>query len=362
MEMEDVIIRALLDHGYTTDDILLYDNTEYISTFNPLTDDKNSKSCIIFKDSGILKMLNGTFERNGKIFTTMTPTEWLRSIQKMKYYIAYICYKNQFSKKDLTEYTEYLEDYMLSLAKKNKRFEEMRKIFYKNYILDKDIFGNEDSIFTIIKEKTPIIEKKQLETVIRNELTPFEKNAIMKYCFTRKVEKLYDSENFYGVVLEYGNYKKPAIAFDYKNGFIKYRLIFEVDKKYRFRAYGKYKDFYKVRQNFSDTCILVEGELEGLTISKYIDCDILCMHNTNTLPSEDSINNLSKYKNIIVKIDKDYYDQNKKVFDKIKNVCLNVIVDYKTEDIAEDYNSLDQKDMLTKELILNINNKEELCK
>ena len=86
------------------------------------------------------------------------------------------------------------------------------------------------------------------------------------------------------------------------------------------------------------------------------------MHNINTLPSEDSINNLSKYKNIIVKIDKDYYDQNKKVFDKIKNVCLNVIVDYKTEDIAEDYNSLDQKDMLTKELILNINNKEELCK
>ena len=130
MEMEDVIIRALLEHGYTTDDILLYDNTEYISTFNPLTDDKNSKSCIIFKDSGILKMLNGTFERNGKVFTTMTPTQWLRSIQKMKYYIAYICYKNPFSKKDLTEYTEYLEDYMLSLAKKNKRFEEMRKIFY----------------------------------------------------------------------------------------------------------------------------------------------------------------------------------------------------------------------------------------
>ena len=28
------------------------------------------------------------------------------------------------NKKDLTEYTEYLEDYMLSLAKKNKRFEE----------------------------------------------------------------------------------------------------------------------------------------------------------------------------------------------------------------------------------------------
>ena len=118
MEMEDVIIRALLDHGYTTDDILLYDNAEYISTFNPLTDDKNSKSCIIFKDSGILKMLNGTFERNGKVFTTMTPTEWLRSIQKMKYYIAYICYKNQFSKKDLTEYYKYL----ISRLKKNRDF------------------------------------------------------------------------------------------------------------------------------------------------------------------------------------------------------------------------------------------------
>lgn len=364
MELEDVIIKALIKHNYQPNDIIDYEGCEYIITYCPLSVDKNTKSCMIFKDSGMLKMLNGTYVKNGKSYTTVTLTEWLRAICKLDLYIAYICSKNDITKRNFIEYKEYLENYMLKLSKYNKKFEEYRKIFYSNYILDIDILGVSVKTLDTIKEPNVKIEKSKCNDItIRKELSEIERKATDKYLFDkRKIPKL-SIENIgcYGVVIERNGYNKPAIAFDYENGFVKYRFIFETNKKYRFLCKGKYSNFYKVRKNNSDTCYIVEGELEGITISSYIEDDILCLHNTNTLPSENTIKEeLCGYKTIIVKIDKDRYKENKPAFDKIKNLGYNILVDYKIEDETEDYNSLHIKEELSKDIIKKINYKENI--
>lgn len=362
MELEDIIIKALMKHNYQPNDIIDYEGCEYIITYSPLSVDKNTKSCMIFKDSGMLKMLNGTYIKNGKAYTTVTLTEWLRAIGKIELYIAYICNKNEITKRNFIEYKEYLENYMLKLARYNKKFEEYRKIFYSNYILDIDILGVSIRTFDTIKEKNIEIEKTKVnDMTIRKTISEIEQKAINKYIFDkRKIPKL-SIENIgcYGVVIERNGYNKPAIAFDYENGFVKYRFIFETNKKYRFLCKGKYTNFYKVRKQGSKKCYIVEGELEGITISSYISDDILCLHNTNTLPLEDTIKEeLKDYDTIIVKIDKDRYEENKPAFDKIKNLGYNILVDYKVEDETEDYNSLHIKGELNKDIIEIINTKE----
>lgn len=363
MTLEDIIIKALIAHGYSENDIIDYEDAEYFVTYSPLSIDKNTMSCMIFKETGVLKLLNGTISRkvgdNIISETTCTLSTWLRAIGKMDLYIAYICYKNNITKMNFINYTEYLETYLLKLAKYNSKFEEYRKIFYKNYILDKDIFGVSSAIFEVSRQAPVKIEKTKSEMTVRKELSEIEKNAIDKYIKNRKLAIL-NNDRFYGVVVERNGYNKPAIAFDYGNGFVKYRFIFSTDKKYRFLCSGRMNGLYEVRNNKSDICYLVEGESEGITISQYISDDIYCLHNTNSLPSETVIKEvLGKYSKIIVKIDKDRYEENKKAFDKIKKLGYNIYVDYKVEDILEDFNSLHIKDKLSKEDIEIINNKEE---
>ena len=361
MELEDVIIKALIQHNYQSNDIIDYEGCEYIITYSPLSIDKNTKSCMIFKDSGMLKMLNGTYVKNGKTYTTVTLTEWLRAIGKLDLYITFICYKNNITKRSFMDYKEYLEMYMLKLAKYNKKFEEYRKIFYSNYILDIDILGVSIRTFDTIKEPNVTIEKTKCNSMsVRKELTEIEYRATNNYLVKRKIPKLaIEKIGCYPVVIERNNYNKPAIAFDYGNGFVKYRFVFETNKKYRFLCNGKYTNFYHVRKNNTDTCYIIEGEMEGITASLYIEDDILCLHNTNTIPSEEVlIKELSKYKKIVVKIDKDRYEENKPAFDKIKKLGYTIIVDYKMEDENEDYNSIHMKDKLSKEIIEKINNKE----
>ena len=359
MTLEDIIIKALVAQGYSENDITDFEDAEYFLTYSPLSLDRNTKSCMIFKETGIMKLLNGTVTRivNGQKVaeSTCTLSTWLRAIGKMDMYIAYICFNNNITKMNFISYTEYLENYMVKLARYNSKYEEYRKIFYKNYILDKDIFGVSTTAFEAIKRPRIKIEKTKSEMIVRRDLNAVESKAIAKYVEARKLS-IKENAGFYGVVVERNGYNKPAIAFDYGTGFVKYRFIFSTDKKYRFLCSGRMSGLYTVRNEGSEKCYLVEGESEGISISDYIADDIYCLHNTNSLPSEVVLKDkLSKYSSIIVKIDKDRYEENKNAFDKIKKLGYNMCIDYKVEDEKEDYNSLHIKNELTKDMIENIN-------
>lgn len=358
---EKVILPSLYEEGYSVLDICDYDK-EYIVTYNPLTTDENTRSCMIFKQNGNLKLFNGTYStKEGEEFTTTTLTTWLRKLKcGLKYYISYKMYALDIDKTILYDLIEYVKNKLLNIPQKyNKKFEDIRKTLYKHYILDIDLLSIGKDFELNIKRLESSEKPKQLESKTEIvESSQHEKNAIQEYLKSRGINiPLNGSGNILcRTIIQNEIYRKPAVCFAYEDGFYKYRLIYETQKQYRFRSSGRYSNFFNVRKNGSDILYVVEGDIEGLSIKQFIEDDIVVMHNTNSLPSKcDEV--FAKYKKIIIKIDKDRFEENKGIFLKSK-FKDKIIVDYKLEEENIDYNDLLVKNLLTKEIIEKINRKE----
>jgi hypothetical protein len=359
MTVYDVVLCSLYEQGYTKDDIMDFDDN-YIQTFSPVGDDLNTKSSVIFKESGNLKIFNSTIEIDGSHYTTLTLTSWLRQIKpKLKYWIQYIIFSKNIDKNIIPYYQQYVANKLLKLPQKyNRKFEELRKIFYKNYILDIDIINiNTIDELTYEKIQAKNKPKKNISKMTIEEADEYEVRLVEEYIESRGL-KLSIIKNVEAKVVVYnGIYRKPAVCFNYMCDFRKFRIIFESEKKNRFRALGKYSDFFEVRlSNNSDTLYVVEGEIEGITISKYINDDIVAIHNTNSLPIEYE-KLFSKYKKVIVKIDKDRFKDNYKAF---LGKHSNIIVDYKINDSTKDYNDLHREQTLTSDMIKKYNRERSL--
>lgn len=366
MTIEDVILQSLYEFEYDENDIDSYSDTDYFLTFNPLNEDLNTKSCMIFKENGNMKLLNGFFTDpvSKKETTSITLSSWLRCIGIMKFYIKYIFFHNNISMKLLDGYVDYLVELLTKTNSPNRKFEEIRRILYKNYILDIDVLGIDLSrpIINNTKKKEKLVAKSSTMNIV--ECTPYEELAIYNYLNKRGFSKLSISkmkEKIYPVTILVNDlYRNPSVCLDYGDGYKKYRMIFALEKKFRFKTQGTYRSFYPTRISYSDTVYLVEGEIESLSIMDFTEFDILALHNTNSLPPE--MGWLKRYKNIIVKIDHDSYELNRDgLYKKLRETLpmCNIIVDFKTTIVGEDYNTLLVKSLLTKEMIKKINYKED---
>jgi len=106
---------------------------------------------------------------------------------------------------------------------------------------------------------------------------------------------------------KFGTFHKPYIAMRYSGGFNKYRYIHSKNKKDRFISFGGngYESFFEMRRDGSDKVFLIEGESEAYSISKYVEDDILSMHNLNTVPS----NITYEYKEVVILIDSGKFNE-----------------------------------------------------
>lgn len=337
--MEDIVLLSLYDLGYRPEDITDIGKDYYI-TYSPISEDLNTKSCIIFKDSGRLKLFNGNVVVDGVAYTTMNLTFWLRKTKVgLKHYINKVLLDNNITKRTYLDYIEYVKGSIIKIQHRtNYKFEKIRKVLYNNHILDIDVLNIDSVIETVAKPKKPKVVAVDTKIV---ESDQYEQEYLDEYLASRCLTK---EQIEYKTIVYNGIYRKPSLCFKYPCGFEKYRIAWETDKSKRFRASGKYESFYEVRVNNTKKCYLVEGELEGLTIAKYVDDDILCLHSTNSLPS--NFNQLKNYEIIHLKIDKDRFLENKDCFNLPK-----VIVDYKLEDITKDYNDYHKLGKLNKMLI-----------
>jgi hypothetical protein len=226
------------------------------------------------------------------------------------------------------------------------------------------IMGEEIEDINVLYRKTNTIKKVVDSKSAPKEIEIDEKNykECSDYLKNRKiklVEGLIEP-----CVLEfegkYGKFMVNYIAFRYPNGFAKYRVISNVNKKSRFLSFGGagYRDFYKIRNNSSDSVLLIEGEIEGWTCSYYIDSDIYGLHNLNSLPETDS---LKKYKQVICSIDYDKFDKvSWGLYERLVELCdkdAEIIIRpklliWKDEDFLDlDYNDLHKEGKLNKEII-----------
>lgn len=339
----------------------------YYTAFNPLIPDKNSKSCQIYKKDGIILMYNGVIEVERKGIKTMsnsiTPSEYSRILNKFDVYIDFIIHYYRIDYDTVQEYKTEITDIALNGGGvswgKQIGFDNLRRLFFDNYITDEDIIKYK-SINKSLRYLTRLFKKepKEIFEDIKIQLLkplPINEKLIKMYCDRRKIELFEDK--VYPVAVSMSNkYYENGVCFQYPNGFKKIRFIRD-NASMRYLAYtgdGQYNCFFEAKvEHKTKECFLVEGEIEGLTISKLIDDDIYCMHNTNSLPS--SFDQLSLYEKVYVKIDySDKFNElAKSIKDRLSALNKEIIVTPKfiSEDKKVDYNYMYIKNNLTKEMI-----------
>lgn len=349
--LNELIMNAL-DEILDINDVEEY--KEYYKLYNPLSPDSETKSAMIFKEDGALRMFNSSIEILGKQKTTLMLTEWLRLTNTLKYYIEYIRIKFNISFEELSLYKEDLLSFLFfstTYKLKKYRFDWIRKTLYKSFILDKDIFEIQGKVEfkKISKEKTVNKIDSKIDIISPNS---YEEEAINKYRITRKINSHKNVKNV--IVLINELYRKCGISFYYGNGFTKIRIINE--NKFRYFCQGKYEELFEVRVNNTKTCFIIEGEINALSIQDYIKDDIYSLHNVNSIPT--NLYQLKNYEKIIIKIDKDKFTETKKLFiEKIRNKLQDkeVTIDYATDNEGDDFNSLHQNNLLSTEVIYKIN-------
>lgn len=341
---------------------------KYYTAFNPLIEDTNSRSCQIYKKDGILLMYNGVIEveRKGQkmMSNSITPSEYARILNKFDIYIDFIIHYYKIDFETLKEYKELLSDNLINgkQVNWNKRFgfDNLRKLFFEHYITDKDIllYKNINKSLRFLSRIFKKEPKQIFEDVKISLIEPLEinKKLIQIYCNKRKISFI-ENKVYPIVAVLYGNkYYENGVCFCYPNGFKKIRFT-RIDAPMRYLAYtgdGQYDCFFEVKtEHKSKTCFLVEGEIEGLTINNFIEDDIYCMHNTNSLPN--NFKQLSSYEKVIIKIDySDKFNQIAKALkDKLSILNKEIIVTPKflSENKKIDYNYMYVNNKLTKEMI-----------
>ncbi len=185
--MLDEIILSALDDICGLENVEEY--SEYYKIYNPLIDDSNTRSAIVFKEDGALKFFNGIVKIQNEEKTILTLSQWLRLTNTLKYYIYFICIKNNISTIEFLTYKSALSNFLFFSEQKElnqKRFDLIRKILYKNYILDKDVLEIKNSIETKKENKKITIKKTESKIEILQP-NKFEFDLIQKYRNERKI-------------------------------------------------------------------------------------------------------------------------------------------------------------------------------
>ena len=368
-------IETLLDNiGYEyPKDYIGYKN--YYLAFNPLIKDTKSKSCKIHRKDGIMLMYNGNIEvkRKGVITTSnsITPSEYARLLNKFNLYIDFVIKHYGIDLSTLREYKNHLIDTQLNTNpivnwSVKRGAENFRRFLFDQFITDDDIINyNANKTMKKVLEQFNQEQKEvfELQEIQIKEPLKFNQMLIAKYMKERLIPS---QKNTKGVVVDFNNdYMLPAICFEYPNGFKKLRFIKKNSKK-RYLAYdndGKYECLFEARVNGTKNCIIVEGEIEALSLLGIVEDDVYAMHNVNSIPK--NLNQLVNYSKVFVRVDFDKFKEVKDGIENsinkfIKNNKLSIELDVKPKIICEDkevdYNYLLKKNMLTKNMIYDIIN------
>lgn len=311
----------MLDYSEFIEHILLKLNKSYKErqTYflcqNPLTDDKNP-SAQFFKD-GFLKMYNATVE--GK--TSLSLKEVCKKLNMFDEFINWL-----------------FKIYNIPIHKLNK-LRMTGKFDYKDL---QQLITNEFISFEELKTGSYV----QKQVILKNENKPKTQRELTEENLT--VSELLEIEHY---VLKRGlkqhDKLKPckvnnnlALKIVYSDDFVKYRLINNTDLRYLSK--GKNSEMFWVRKDLKRTLLLIEGAIEALTLSYYLNFDIAGLDNCLTAKTQYDLSIM--YDKIICFIDRDQYKNSVKALKKqLPNKTYYL---YKCKDKKEDFNSLHIKGML----------------
>ena len=349
------------------DDYVAY--KEYYLLSNPFCEDVK-KSATIHISDGMLQLYNSSLEvvREGKKVykRSITPSEYSKKLGVYNVYLEFILLHLGVRQNVFNKYKKLLKDIMANRTGFDVKLSEingakqLRRALFNFYISDADVLksekltikGRSKSIF-----KKPMIKEKQPKPTI-HDVGKFSLKYGLKYLKDRKVEQQHNC-SIKSIHFKGGAYKTTAVCFEYPSGFKKLRIISD-DSNIRYIAHtgdGQYSDLFEAKVSSDNSVALVlEGEIEAMTIAQYTDKSVYAMHSTISFPtSQNVVEQLSRYDKIIVLIDTDSYDKAKDgVLDSILSLMpnKNVVIKKKLDtDKKIDYNDIHRKNLITKEII-----------
>lgn len=288
----------------------------YYITQNPFMEDRNP-SFVIYRD-GWCKSYNGCI--NGKDILHISNVAKLLGF-KSKYIEFVLSYEHI-----PTHLFNNLKDNILN-GKSVDGF--CYEVMNSNGIRKNDIVSNE--YFFKVENETFNKRKKKVKSNI-SELDISRKGRIAceEYIKRRRI----NSNLIEPVSVCFdGKFSKYAIAIRYQDGFTKYRFI---EGKFRYMCKGKFDKLLSVVVDDNDTCLVVEGEFEAISLDRLKGYDVYAMHNCNTI-TRACIEQLKSYERVIFVVD---YDKYYEIKDKLESLVDNSEVIYKfNDDKSMDFNS-----------------------
>lgn len=311
---------------------------EYVHSVNPILED-NHYSFQCYKN-GFACSLNGDIDGKSRIFIRRL----CLLLDKLELYIEYVMKELSIPSYELNKYRELLMSEKIP-AKEVKNFQRLKYMFSKLFITQKDVMG--------IKYMKPIDSKKFISknknsktTISEREPNNAENNIISNYMKDRSLNIINGVLEPTITIMNIGNksFENKSIAIRYQNGYVKYRLL-EGSLRYLTNTNkSPYNEFFEIYNTGNDTCILQEGELNIISIlqSGVTDYDLYAMNNLNSLPKGSK--QIIDYKNIIVVIDYDKYENVKdSLYKNLKEYTNgNIYIVYTNEE------NIDWNDMLQK--------------
>ena len=293
---------------------------------NPFYNDINP-SAIFYSDGWLLSLSCNLIDNRNRLHIK----EVCLLLGCIELYIEFMMYKNNIPSYKLNAYRE--------LIIQDKKHKEYGKIFYDLGISKSDILGM--SYMKPINPNKFIHNKPKVKKTPPKEVeqTKEEYDKCIKYMEGRKLPLLDICKP--STLLMNETFRCPCIKFTYPNGYAKFRLL---EGKLRYLTStesGEYEELFETQIIGSNKALIQEGEANSVSlIGCNLDYDIYAMNNLNSLPKT---NQLMKYDEVIVIIDKDKYDNVKEgLFNNMKKLTkegCKIRVIYAFEDEEEDFNS-----------------------
>lgn len=269
-------------------------------------------SSIFYKD-GYMEIYNGYYPIEGvKRYTIKQVSKLLGYFDK---YIAWICKEYNIPIHSINRLRELKSCFKLSESEDKELTSLIKKIYpivKEEFIsLQELVKVGELSKAKMIKPTTFLKKKKSKSEIIEtNEKPPL---SLINYFNYRQLK---ESEICYPVVIdlksEHYITKLNAIAFKYETGFVKYRIH---DGFTRFLCSGDFEELYWAYRNSNNNkLVILEGEAEAYILSQMFDMfDIAGLHNSSSFATKKD---LTTYKEIIIMLDLDKFEESKKVLEK----------------------------------------------
>jgi len=166
--------------------------------------------------------------------------------------------------------------------------------------------NNPKPLINSIKYKKKTIRKRSSMNEV--ELSEIDKTKVESYMKSRLIPTTNIS---YPVELSInGVFNSKAVCILYPNGFKKYRLLNA--KRLKYMSSGSYQCLFDWRVNNTEALLILEGEIEAISLTNVVTCDISALHNVNSVRNN---RDLSNYKQIVVLLDNDKFDE---VKDKVR--------------------------------------------